>query len=83
MDAANLLVAVEVTSSGQEDRDYAKAAGYARAGVPVYFLVDRKRRRCVLHTDPEARTYRTIQATDFGKPLTIPLETPVDLTTDW
>ena len=83
MNTADLLLAVEVTSSGREDRDYAKAAGYARAGVPVYFLVDRKRRRCILHTEPGAGSYRTIQPTDFGKPVTIPLETPVELGTDW
>lgn len=83
MDTADLLLAVEVTSAGREDRDYAKAAGYARAGVPIYFLVDRNRRRCILHTEPEAGSYRTIQSTDFGKPVAIPFETPVELDTDW
>ena len=83
MDTADPLVAVEVASAGQEDRDHAKAAGYARAGVPSYFPMDRRRRRCILHTEPAAGSYRTIQPTDFGKPVTLPLETPVELGTEW
>lgn len=45
--------AIEVTSPGLEDRDYRKMPGYARAGVPVYLIVDQKRRRCVTHSVPK------------------------------
>ena len=78
-DATQLLVAVEVTSRGQEAHDYDKVEGYARAGVPVYLIVDRKRRRCVLFTEPQPAKglYQTTHTTDFGEPLTIPLEAPV------
>jgi len=84
--AASLLLAVEVTSSGSESHDYDKIEGYARAGVPIYLIVDRKRRRCVLFTEPTPQkgTYQTTHTADFGKPVTIPLETPVEVdTTDF
>lgn len=83
LETAALLLAVEVTSPGQEDRDYAKADGYARAGVPIYLLVDRKRQRCMLFTDPDPASskYTTSHCTDFGKPLMIPLATQVRVET--
>jgi Uma2 family endonuclease len=83
MSAGDLLIAVEVTSPGSEDDDYAKAAGYARAEVPIYLLVDRKRRRCILHTEPKGGEYRNVHVSEFGETVTIPLETPVELATDW
>jgi Uma2 family endonuclease len=73
--------AVEVTSPDQERRDYAKAAGYARSGVPVYLLVDRKRRVCVLCTEPADGQYAEHHEIPFGKPVTLPLETPVTIET--
>jgi Uma2 family endonuclease len=74
-------LAVEVTSPDQERRDYAKALGYARSGVPVYLLIDRKRRICVVFTEPEGDQYRTRHEAPFGKPLILPLETPVTIDT--
>lgn len=70
---AMCLVAVEVTSPGQEGRDYAKIPGYARAEVPVYLLVDQKRRRCVLCTDPEGEAYAETTEIPFGEPVTLTL----------
>ena len=75
------LLAVEVTSPKQERRDYAKAAGYARSGVPVYLVVDRKRQVCVVFTEPEAGTYRDRHEVPFGKPVTLPLDTPATFDT--
>ena len=68
---------VEVTSPNQEHRDYAKAHGYARSGIPVYLLVDRASRVCVVFTEPEGDRYRNRHETPFGKPVTLPLGTPV------
>lgn len=81
--AGDLLLAVEVTSPGSESADYDKTEGYARAGVPIYLIVDRKRRRCVVFTEPEPSKgrYQTTHVTDFGDPLTIPLEKPVEVDT--
>jgi len=83
LETAALYLAVEITSPGQEDRDYAKEAGFARVGVPIYLLVDRKRRRCVLFTDPNPANskYKTVHCENFGAPLTIQLDAPVDVDT--
>lgn len=75
---------VEVTSPKQAKRDYAKEAGYARSGIPVYLLVDRERKACVLFTVPGGDEYRERHEIPFGKPVTLPLETPVAIeTTDF
>jgi Uma2 family endonuclease len=75
------LLAVEVTSPHQERRDYAKAAAYARSGIPVYLLVDRKQRMCVVFTEPEGDRYRDRHEYAFGKPVTLPMEAPVTIDT--
>jgi Uma2 family endonuclease len=72
------LFVLEVTSPRQESRDYAKAAGYSRGNVPVYLLVDRKARECVLHTDPSPTGYRTTASTPFGDPVELPFGAVVD-----
>jgi Uma2 family endonuclease len=75
------LLAVEVTTPDQERRDYAKFAGYARSRVPVYLLVDRKQRMCVLFTEPEGNRYRDRHEYPFGKPVTLSLDPPVTVET--
>jgi len=74
-------LAVEVTSPGQEDRDYRKRAGYARAGVPIHLIVDQKRRRCVLHSEPEGDKFGRVTEVPFGADLVLPLETPITVDT--
>jgi Uma2 family endonuclease len=74
-------LAVEVTSPGQEDRDYRKTTGYARAGIPVYLIVDQKRRRCVVHCEPEADKYTRVTEVPFGTDVSLPLETPLIIDT--
>jgi len=75
------LLAVEVTSPGQETRDYAKAAGYARADVPVYLLVDQKRRKCLVHSEPEGPRYREVTEIPFGEDVILPLEKRITIDT--
>jgi Uma2 family endonuclease len=78
------LFVLEVTSPKQEQRDYAKAAGYARSGIPIYLVIDRRKRACVLYTQPERDQYRELHETPFGMPVTLPLDTPVTIeTTDF
>ena len=72
---------VEVTSPDREQRDYVKAAGYARSGVPVYLLVDSKRRACVVFSELAYGQYRERHEIPFGKAVTLPLETPVTIET--
>lgn len=78
---AECSFAAEVTSPDQENRDYAKARSYARAGTPVYLLVDRKRRACMVFTEPEVDHYLTRHEIPFGKPVTLPLDPPVTFDT--
>jgi Uma2 family endonuclease len=75
------MLAVEVTSPGQEERDYAKAAGYARSGTQVYLIVDQKARQCVVHSEPQSGSYQEIHVAAFGKDVILPLETPVTVDT--
>lgn len=78
------LLAVEVTSPKQGKRDYWKATGYARSGIPVYLVVDRQRQKCVLFTVPGREEYRDRHEIPFGAPVTLPLDTPVIIdTTDF
>jgi Uma2 family endonuclease len=74
-------LAVEVTSPGQAKRDYAKAEGYARCGIPVYLLVDQTRGACVVFTEPVGERYRNRHEVLFGEVVTLPLETPVTIDT--
>jgi len=66
------LLAVEVTSPDQERRDYAKTAGYARSGVPVYLLADWTQRTCIVYSEPEDGRYKHRRDTSFGKPSPCP-----------
>ena len=74
-------LAVEVTSPGQEDRDYRKTAGYARAGVPVYLIVDQSRRLCVVQSEPVSDKYGIVREVAFGEDLVLPLEVPITVDT--
>ena len=75
------LFAAEVTTPQQEKRDYAKASRYARSGIPTYLVVDRARRVCTLFIEPKGGRYRERHEVPFGKPVTLPLDTPVTLDT--
>lgn len=72
--AAECVFAAEVTSPKQERRDYRKADSYARGGVPVYLLVDRKARKCVVFTEPSPDGYAIQRTVSFGTPVTLAFE---------
>jgi Uma2 family endonuclease len=74
-------LAVEVTSPEQEDRDYRKAMGYARAGTPVYLIVDQKRRRCIVHSEPEDTKYVRVAQVPFGQDVVLPFERTITIDT--
>lgn len=82
MDASEALLVVEITSRGnaREDR-----TAYARAGVPMYLLIDRFDTRgpmATLFTEPnEDGTYKHTDAVPFGKPLAMPSPFDVQLMT--
>jgi Uma2 family endonuclease len=73
--AAECLFALEVVSGdrvGKRQRDYRKAAGYARGGVPTLLIVDAVKRVCTLYTEPKGSEYLTRRITAFGEPVIIP-----------
>ncbi|MFE4329952.1 Uma2 family endonuclease [Streptomyces sp. NPDC056831] len=77
MDASEALLIVEITSKGNAREDRTKKyRAYARAGVPMYLLIDRFDTRgamATLFTEPnEDGTYKHSDPVPFGKPLTLP-----------
>ncbi|WP_405664807.1 Uma2 family endonuclease [Streptomyces sp. NBC_01166] len=77
MDASEALLIVEITSKGNAREDRTKKyRAYARAGVPMYLLIDRFDTRgatATLFTEPnEDGTYKRSDAVPFGKPLPLP-----------
>ncbi|WP_097966957.1 Uma2 family endonuclease [Streptomyces sp. or20] len=86
MDASEALLVVEITSrgNGREDRTKEYRA-YARAGVPMYLLIDRFDTRgpmATLFTEPnEDGTFKHTDAVPFGKPLALPSPFDVQLMT--
>jgi Putative restriction endonuclease len=84
--ASECLFALEVVSGdrpGRRQREYRKAAGYARGGVPVLLLIDPADRTCSLLTEPKDGEYSVRRITKFGEPVIIPVAgIPVTLPTD-
>ncbi|MGW1704829.1 Uma2 family endonuclease [Streptomyces sp. NPDC002206] len=77
MDVSEALLIVEITAKGNARDDRTKKyRAYARAGVPLYLLIDRFDTRgamATLFTEPnEDGTYKRSDAVPFGKPLTLP-----------
>jgi hypothetical protein len=66
------LVVVSGDRPGRRQRDYRKAAGYARGGVPVLLIIDPVERVCTLFTEPKNSEYSVRQITKFGEPVLIP-----------
>ncbi|MFE7043085.1 Uma2 family endonuclease [Streptomyces atratus] len=87
MDASEALLIVEITSKGNAREDRTKKyRAYARAGVPMYLLIDRFDTRgamATLFTEPnEDGTYKRSDPVPFGKPLTLPEPFGTTLLTD-
>ena len=84
--AAECAFALEVVSGdrpGRRQRDYQKAPGYARGGVPVLLLIDPLERTCTLFTEPKAGEYSVRQIVKFGESLLIPAgNSTVELSTE-
>ncbi len=54
-----VLLAIEVANTSQL-RDRAKAARYARAGIPEYWIVDVVTETVTAHRDPSGEAYATV-----------------------
>lgn len=73
--AAHCAFVLEVVSGdrpGRRERDYQKASGYARGGVPLFLLIDPVEEACTLFTEPRAGDYSVRQIMKFGETLSIP-----------
>ncbi|MGJ5750969.1 Uma2 family endonuclease [Streptomyces puniciscabiei] len=72
MPSDGVAMVLEVTSTKPTaDRD-AKRHCYARAGIPLYLLVDRDTSSVTLFSDPRNEDYRQHSTVPFGKSLALP-----------
>jgi len=68
---------------GRRQREYRKAAGYARGGVPVLLVIDPADRICTLFTEPKDGAHLVRRVIKFGEPAIVPATgAPVTLPTD-
>ncbi|MDX3454003.1 Uma2 family endonuclease [Streptomyces sp. ME02-8801-2C] len=80
-DSAPVLMVAEVTSSSTAARDRdKKIRGYARAGIPVYLLIDREEGEVLVHSEPSGDDYATSLKHKLG--LTVPLPAPLGFELD-
>lgn len=63
---------VEVTSSRPEPDRGAKRHCCARAGIPLYLLVDREKKTVTLFSEPKDDDYVADVRVPFGRPLALP-----------
>ena len=69
------LLIVEIASSSRA-RDLEKAAVYAEAGIPDYWLVDVDLDEVLVHRDPHDGEYRSVQRVVPGEQLTPLVDLP-------
>lgn len=81
-DPGPVLLVAEVTSPSTGDNDRRKKIiGYARAGIPVYLLVDREAGRVVVHTQPEGEKYTSSATYELSAVVPLPEPLGFDLDT--
>lgn len=80
MSCEGVAMVTEVTDTGPQRDRTAKRLGYARAGIPLYLLIDRDRATAILHSEPGGTDYAVTRVAPFGKPL--PLPEPFDFELD-
>ncbi|MFF8945794.1 Uma2 family endonuclease [Streptomyces sp. NPDC014864] len=84
MPCEGVAMVLEVTSTKPEADREAKRRCYARAGIPLYLLVDRDAASITLFSEPKRDDYRELCTRPFGKPLSLPDPFAFDLdTTDF
>ncbi|WP_055587884.1 Uma2 family endonuclease [Peterkaempfera griseoplana] len=72
MNPEGVAMVVEVTSTRPERDRIAKRHCYARAGIPLYLLIDREESRVSLFGLPEGDEYTEVHLAPFGKPIDLP-----------
>ena len=69
---------LEVTSTNWAIDLVIKAETYAKAGVPVYMVVDRRHDQILVHTEPEDNKYQSV--TPYKRGTSVPLPESVGVT---
>lgn len=78
--AEALELAVEVVSPSSALHDWqAKARGYARAGVPLYLVVDPRRSEVALFSDPKGDEYQEVARAVRGGSVNLPKPFDVEI----
>ncbi|WP_405880902.1 Uma2 family endonuclease [Streptomyces sp. NBC_01136] len=80
-DPSPVLLVAEVTSASTAERDRAKKIrGYARAGIPVYLLIDGEEGEVLVYSDPTGDDYTKGLKHKLG--LVVPLPAPLGFELD-
>ncbi|MFI5806523.1 Uma2 family endonuclease [Streptomyces sp. NPDC051561] len=80
-DPAPVLLVAEVTSSATAGNDRVKKLrGYARAGIPVYLLIDREAGKALLCTEPAGDGF--VNKVPYSMPGKVPLPEPLGFDLD-
>ncbi|GHH82140.1 Uma2 family endonuclease [Streptomyces capitiformicae] len=80
-DLSAVLLVAEVTSDSTADRDREKKIlGYARAGIPVYLLIDREEGEVTVHSEPSGDAFA--KAAKYKLGLTVSLPGPLGFELD-
>ena len=81
MSCEGVAMVLDVTSTKPKADREVKRRCYARAGIPLYLLVDRDTTQVTLFSEPKQDDYREHCARPFGKPVTLPEPFAFDLDT--
>jgi Uma2 family endonuclease len=72
MPPGGVAMVVEVTSQRPSVDRTTKRHCYARAGIPLYLVVDRDEAKAVLHSEPSQDDYARVESVAFGESLSLP-----------
>ncbi|MFI6157730.1 Uma2 family endonuclease [Kitasatospora sp. NPDC051170] len=81
MEPDGMVMVAEVTSSKPDIDRITKRHCYARAGIPLYLLVDRKKSQVSLFSKPHREEYTEVHLAAFGEPLALPAPFEFELDT--
>ncbi|GAB7180402.1 Uma2 family endonuclease [Kitasatospora sp. Ki12] len=81
MEPDGVAMVAEVTSSKPDQDRIAKRHCYARAGIPLYLLIDRERSQVSLFGQPHREEYTEVHLAAFGEPLALPAPFDFELDT--
>ncbi|WP_326580357.1 Uma2 family endonuclease [Streptomyces sp. NBC_00481] len=80
-DPSAVLLVAEITSTSTGDRDReTKILGYARAGIPLYLLIDREEAGVTVFSEPSGDRYAKAAKHKLG--LVVPLPAPLGFDLD-